>query len=387
MNRLAKIVLSATPSTGIQFRKTEYGAEGARDFLRDVLAMANADVEGSRYIVVGVDIDANGNRVIHDVDGNDFSGDPSYVALANEFIEPPLRLKYQPVPADGKRVGVYVIGDSQDRPYMMRVDHSETLRRGDAYSRVNDRAVKLGRRQLQVLFEHKFRESVCDEDLDVGFPGDIIHKDCRIPLCDLSRLPSAVAIAKIEQLIEIKERSRPSGSTSLLARLTHARIFGADRPYEDLSPHQLAAEMQQIHERYRDRDENYLFERHAQKLQIVVCNQGGEAIRDASLCLVLPKHEALHVASRLPKIREDGRYVDRLPDEQADYPSVTLEGPSIQLAAKLGDIPAGELIEVFARQPRLCVGKELSGNRVDIQYELFAQNLRAPARGTLQLLF
>ena len=34
---------------------------------------------------------------------------------------------------------------------MMRIDYSETLRRGDAYARVNTNTVKLGRRQLQAL--------------------------------------------------------------------------------------------------------------------------------------------------------------------------------------------------------------------------------------------
>ena len=387
MKRLTNIVLSATPSTGVQFRNAEYGAAGARAFLRDVLAMANADVDGARYIVVGVEFDARGGREFCDIDAGDFTGKPPYVALATEFIEPPLRLKYQPVSVEGKRVGVFEIADSQDKPYMMRVDHSETLRRGDAYSRVNDRAVKLGRRQLEVLFEQKFRESVCDEDLDIGFPGDIIHKDCKVPLCDLSKLPSAVASAKLQQLIDSKKRARPSGSTSLLARLTYARLFGAEKPYQDLSPHELEAELRQVDERYRDQDENYLFEKHAQKLQIVIYNQGGESIRNASLSLVMPNHAAFHVADQLPKIHQDGRYMERIAAEQADYPSVTLDNGSIQLSTSLGDIPAGELVEVFARQPRLCVGKELSGRRVGMQYELFAQNLRAPARGTLRLLF
>ena len=38
------------------------------------------------------------------------------------------------------------IGDCQDRPYMMHVDHSETLRRGDAYLRAPARG------KLRLLF-------------------------------------------------------------------------------------------------------------------------------------------------------------------------------------------------------------------------------------------
>jgi hypothetical protein len=68
--------------------------------------MANASVEGQRYIVVGVDIDGNGRKQIHGIDRDDFTGDPSYQALANEFIEPPIRIRYQPVMVGSRRVGV-----------------------------------------------------------------------------------------------------------------------------------------------------------------------------------------------------------------------------------------------------------------------------------------
>ncbi len=85
---------------------------------------------------------------MHSIDADDFSGKPSYQSLANEYIELPLRIRYKPVTVDGQRVGVFEIGDSQDRPYMMRIDYSEKLRRGDAYVRVKNGAMKMGRRQL-----------------------------------------------------------------------------------------------------------------------------------------------------------------------------------------------------------------------------------------------
>ena len=52
MDRLLKIARSATPKSGVQFRTQTYGSEGLRAFLRDVLALANASVDGNRYIVI-----------------------------------------------------------------------------------------------------------------------------------------------------------------------------------------------------------------------------------------------------------------------------------------------------------------------------------------------
>lgn len=386
MNRLARIVQSATPSTSVQFRKSAYGRNGVQEFLRDILAMANASVDGARYIITGADIDHKGRKRLFSVDSDDFSGKPAYQSLANDHIEPPLRLRYQPVVVDGERTGVYEIGDCQDRPYMMRVDFSETLRRGDAYARVNNTAVKLGRRQLLTLFEKKFRDSLSATNIEIGFPGSIIHKDHRIKTCNLAKLPSAVASSKLQELIQSKNRVHASASNTAVARLTHARLFGTDSPYEERSTDEIVEEMQQMQRQYLNQDNHFLFTEKKSDLQLVIFNQGDEAVQDASLTLLMPNHDAFHVATQLPKIPKDSEYVSRTPAEQGDYPSVNLRDDSIQISVKLDSIPPGEPINVFTLPLRLCAGDELKGRRMGIQYTLFAQNLREPAQGKLRLL-
>ncbi len=388
MDRLLKIARSGTPETGIQFRTQAYGNDGIRSFLRDVLALANASVEGNRYIVVGVDFDDKGRKRTHAIDTEDFSGKPSYQSLANEFIEPPIRIRYKPVSFDGTRIGDFEIGDCQDRPYMMRADFSEQLRRGDAYKRVKDAAVKMGRRQLMELFEHKFRDSVSAGDIEVGFPGEIIHKELALPTCDLSNMPSALASAKLEEMLNIRNNvSRNSGSTTMVARLTHARLYGTEDPYVDRSPEEIMVELNEIRTRYRHQDDHFLFDDRAEKLQLVVYNQGDEPIIDASLSIALPNHNAFYVADRLPKRPVNDRFVDRTPDEIASYPAVTLKDDSVHITAKIGDIPTGEPIEVFTSPLLLCVGSDLQDRRFGIRYALHGQNLRAPAKGQLKLTF
>ena len=74
-------------------------------------------------------------------------------------------------------------------------------------------------------------------------PGEIIHKDHRVEVCDLSDLPSAIAGSKLRQLIDIKNDIQKSGSSTMVARLTHARLFGTDSPYEERSKEELVDEM------------------------------------------------------------------------------------------------------------------------------------------------
>ena len=126
MKGLAKLVHTATPSTSVHLRKSAYGRNGVRDFLRDVMAIANASIKGKRYIITGVDFDDKGRKQLFSIDREDFSGKPAYQSIASEHIEPPIRIKYKPVTVDGERIGVFEIGDSQDRPYMME-EHKNDL--------------------------------------------------------------------------------------------------------------------------------------------------------------------------------------------------------------------------------------------------------------------
>ena len=387
MDNLLKIARTATPGTGIQFRQEKYGSDGVCSFLRDVLALANADVEGARYIIVGADFDSKGRKTAHSIDADDFSGKPSYQSLANEYIEPPIRIRYKPVSLEGKRIGVFEIGDTQDRPYMMRIDYSKRLRRGDAYVRSKSNTMKMGRRQLSELFEKKFRDSVSADDLEIGFAGEIIHKDLTLNCCDLSQLPSAEASNKLNQLIDIQNNSHQSGSTTVMARLTHARLFGADDPYVARSPEQLMQEINELRAKYRDDDNHFLFELRGEKVQMVVYNQGNEPIIDASLSLVMPNHNVFYVADSLPKTKNRSGFANLSPDEIGTYPAVVLKDDSIQISRKIGDIPVGEPIEVFESPLRLCAGNDLKGKRFGVRYRLHAQNLRSPAKGQLKLLF
>ncbi|MDX1482324.1 MAG: ATP-binding protein [Woeseiaceae bacterium] len=385
MNPLARIAHEALPSTAVLFRREAYGRARVREFLRDVMALANAEVDGPRHIVVGIEFDRRGRRHVVPVAADDFSGKPAYTALVEEHIEPAVRIRYRPVPVDGQRVGVFEISDCDDRPYMMRIDHSETLRRGDAYVRIDDVTIKMGRRQLQALFEAKFQDTIPPTNVEVGFAGEIIHKDCRIATRDLDGRPSALAGKRLRALIEAK--TQVSATNTFVARLTHARLFGSDTPYEDRGVETMMEEMRQLEDRYRDEDEYFLFEQQGTELQLVVLNQGGETLTDATLSLVLPRHEALYVAPTLPGVLRNGRVVARGAGEQASYPAVELRAEAVRVTSRLPAVEPGVPQAAFGAPLRICVGAALAGRRLGIRYTLRATNLRSPASGTLRLLF
>lgn len=385
MDRLAKLVRTAAPSTGLAFRLRPYGRDGQREFLRDVIAMANAPVEGPRHIVVGAGADQHGHRTPAGVPADELDDGAACAALVAEFIEPAVKLRYHITSIDGAAIGVFEIGNCQDRPYMMRRDFSETLRRGDAYVRTNDTAVKLGRGQLARLFEQKFRVALSRDNIEVGFAGDILHKSVTIEATDLGDLPSAQAAAKLRQMAALRTRARSRGSTTLIARLTYARLFGADDPYEDRPLDELEDEIRAIEADYRDEDACFLFAERGQSLDLAVLNQGEETVCDASLAIALPANPDFHVADRPPPVRDAGELNPPGADEVARYPTVSHGRNGVRVAVSIGDLPPGEIVRVFDHPLRITAGLALAGRRFALEYSLLATNLREPARGKLKI--
>ena len=386
MDPLTKMVLTEQPSQRLQFRKSPYGNAGCRDFLRDVIAMANADVDGPRYIVVGVELGRGGRRDLCAVKHKDFAGNPPYQALVADHVEPPVRIRYRPLIVDDVRIGVFEIAECQDRPYMMRIDHSETLRRGDAFARVNTDTIKLGRQQLQAMFEARFRDAVSADRIEIGFPGDIIHKDVRVKTVDLTKLPSAVVRDKLKQLLAVRNRPHNSGSTTLMERLTHARLFGAERPYRSMSAAELMRALDEAGDKHRADDERFLFEKNATAIQLVVCNQGDEPIEDASLSITLPNREGIHVAEQLPRSPTGSGLFFTGTHNGKSYPAVSTGERTISASNIIGTIGCGSPVSAFGVPLRICVSSLLKGRKLGLHYALFGSNLREPVQGKLRLL-
>lgn len=173
----------------------------------------------------------------------------------------------------------------------------------------------------------------------------------------------------------------------MVARLTHARLYGTESPYEHRSPEEIMVELKDIRSKYHHQDSHFLFDERAHPLQLVVYNQGQEPIIDASVVLTLPNHNAFYVADKPPKRFVNEHFVDRTPDQIAEYPGVTLKDDSVQIMTKIGDIPPGEPKEVFVTPPLFCVGSDLAGRRFGMRYAVNGQNLRAAAKGQLRLTF
>lgn len=387
MNNLKDILTADASAPGVIFRGAPYGESNCRAFLEDVLALANADAEGPRYIVIGAEEDSNGTRRYNSLSDDDLAKLCGYEALIGEYVEPPIKLQHTRAKIGDKVISVFEVGEGLDKPYLMRSDFSETLRRGDGWARVGGANLKLGRKQLQEFFERKLRDSVATDSVEIGFAGDFLRKELDITTTDFTRLPSVVATTKLKQLLKIQDASKNSGSTTILARLTHTRLFGTDDPYEDRNADDLRREIAEAQVRYKEADDYFLFEEHYSDLQLVVVNHGSEIIQEASLALILPNHNGCRIAEELPPRLNGSGFETRAAAERAEYPGVSRKPDSIHVSYAVGDLAPDMPQKVFRIPLRLCVDNILKDRRMGIQYALFGRNLREPVKGKLKLRF
>lgn len=387
MKNLKDILAADAAAPGVILRAAPYAEADARSFLEDVLALANTATEGPRYIVIGVQDDASGIRQYHSVEEADLDRQAGFGVLVSDFVEPPVTLQSSGARVGDKLLGVVEIAECVDKPYLMRSDFSETLRRGDGWVRVGANNVKLGRRQLQEIFEHRLQNTVAADNIEVGFAGEFLRKEIEVMTTDFSAMPSAVETAKLKQLLTVQAASKNMGSTTIMARLTHARLFGADNPYEERSAEELRQAIADAERKHKNADDYYLFEEHGTELQLVVVNHGSELIQEASLALVLPNHAGCRVADALPMRFEESGLAERAEAEQAQYPAVRKKPDAIHISYSVGDLPPDTPQKVFRVPLRICVDKRLKERRMGIQFSLFGRNLRAPVRGKLRLQF
>lgn len=370
MSTLEELIQSGSPATPIQFRPTPYGSKGEAEFLRDLLAMANANVKGPRLIVIGVDPNATGPGRVSSVDQADFQID--YAEIARTNIEPPVQLTYRPVAHGNNHIGIFQIVDCQDRPYMMRDDHSAALHRGDAWVRINDQSFRLGRGQLQALFQSNFKDSIGVERVEVGFAGVAGNQPLVLPVCDLNQLPSVVAASKIRALLNTKTNSSGSGNTTMMLRLTHAKAYGSNDPYKDQSVEELTAKLDDIAQQHQVDDQNFMFEVNGCDLQLRILNQADGPIEDGTVTLTIPQVAGLQVARR--------------PDDPG-YPAIDAKDDYLLVTVRLGEIPPGSPIQLFQTPIKLCVSNALKGQRLNLGYTLFGRNLGSPVGGQLPIEF
>ncbi len=206
--QILETLLHMSEGATLDFKGSQYPLDGATDeqkseFVKDVLAFANAWKTSDAYILIGVSENPGHRASVNGVERH--PDDASLQQLVNSKTNVPVEFAYIPATIDGNNVGVVIIAQSQQRPIFLRKRFGRLepnqvyLRRGSTTDVASpDEIARMGAAQATMdlrptvsvqLGEAVFR-TVCGDSATI-----CSHVLTAPPVPDsaLSRLDSAVA--------------------------------------------------------------------------------------------------------------------------------------------------------------------------------------------------
>ncbi|MGI9292221.1 MAG: AlbA family DNA-binding domain-containing protein [Gammaproteobacteria bacterium] len=377
-------------SPQLHLRSDVYGKSGAADLLREVMGLANADAgKGSRYILIGVSRDQNGQLEFKGLNKKALAEFQRYPAQVLKYMEPDLKVTPSVADLQGNMVAVLEIPQAVNSPYMMKVDASKELQRGACWTLEGGVFRPAQRADLDRMFSFaiKTQEKKADTSvLRVGQVEDPNNKSISLEIPGKAIPPSIVAAERIKKQIDAKKVVEQNNvEDTQIGRLMNARLSGSDSDFSGQGVDTLVEQYNAVMERYSSHDYYYYFETQAVRLNLAVVNKGPELLEDVNLMLMLPRAEQFRVSDRLQPEPGNSRSVQE--SELLGYPKVKIFDKAVQVKASIAELQPDQVVQAFEQDLRIAVDPALAGRTIVAKYSLQAPALEQPETGELLLKF
>lgn len=378
--------------TDFDLKKVPYKPETKFDFIKDVMAMANADIHSDRYIVIGVSLDKEtGRRDVIGIEETEIRDSSDYQSWVQDYIEPKIDLNYFPHKYDGKMFGIIKISNCVESPYMIKKELNDqktkkrVLQVGEAWIRKNSRQDRMNRTDLEHIYQKRLEKRGFSGDVRVLFSG-IDSDTYPLSVIDEMILPSKRDYEKITKFIERKTQNQKTSSlvNKIFVNLTNflGQYFSLDRRYFKMDLDELIDHRNKILENFSERDYSIIFGIMANRVNITIENLGEEYIEDASIKIIFPT-EGLAISDHEP------HYNYKMPTFNLANPwdyyrkqlynhNVNYGYREFEVTKELGDIKHGMLKEIFSEPLRISVNKSFIGKTITINCYIYGKNLKKP---------
>jgi len=391
-------------NTSLDFKAIQYKKGQHEDLIKDIMSMANADVENDRYIIIGVSHKSSGDREILNIKKGDFIDSAIYQQIIRENIEPDIKLDYSPYKYKSKLLGIFKISGCSDKPYTMKKDFGK-LKKGDSFIRKGTHEPRMTRRDLDIIIEKKIKKDKFDGKIQLSFSKYGSSQEIELMANSDKKLPSQRAAEKIKKIIKEKKqlaemKTQSTAFTGISAAILEMqqRLAKSTRitanpfvpiPYEQRTLEELQKNLKEVDQTYHDDDFYELFELSSHKINISILNEGHTYIEDASIQLQIKRIEGLLIADKVYEKPKNGinRFVSarvRL-YESMNYPEVDYTESSIVIYQTIGDVKHHLFIDAFRVPIRIVFLDQLAGKVIEIKCKIFGKNLIEPLTETLKI--
>lgn len=367
--------------SGLSFRRGIYRREEDAEAVIDCLALANAEVQGRRYLVLGVDDAAGEGQRLVGVDRHELERfGRRLLKLIDTAVEPALSVAVRGVELDGRLIGYVRIKDCVSQPYLAKRAIGKALQTGSGYIRRGACNHPLQRSDLARMFAPSRRARRPAAKIRVSFLGREPIEHLTLPALALNKLPSELAAERLRSLLAAQKLSRDAfgRSETRIERLSHARLYGMDVPFEKRSQESLVMALDRAECDYRAADEHHMYEVRAHKLNLLLVNETQRRLHRVAVHLRIPLVQGVGVAARVYTESEG-----KLPPD--GYPLVSFGRRVVTLSADLDTVFGQRSVPVFREPARFWAREEAVGKSITVEYEVRASELKEPVRGNLVL--
>jgi len=385
MNNLEWLIRYDSEGTKLDFKREQYHKGNYQDLIKDIMSMANAPIEGKRYIVVGVKDTPDGTKEFSSINREDFIDQATYQQIVRENIEPTINFSYYSKVIDENLLGIFEIDENNNPPYMMRKDY-KMLKKGECFIRRGSQQERLTRRDLDEIVEIKSKK-IFNDKISIGFNNDL-EKKLTIRSVKEIKLPSQNAKEKIESILKSRKEASRLGVNSAIGELglnmTRFRMPFESVPYEDREVDELEKNMKNVVDTYKDDDWYFIGEELSEKLNLFLRNDGSQYLEDVSIELKIPS-EHVKVMDKIHSKPQSGyMHIGRsLLSESIHYPSVSEEEGYYIVEENLGNLKHHQYLEAFTENLRVLFGPQSLGKTFTWTYTIYAKNLPIPINGEL----
>ena len=348
------------------------------ELLKEVIGLANADVDGPRYILFGVNVGAMEGSGIVGIAESAMADLKKAHRLLSALIEPVLHLAFIFDRINGKLVGALEIDGCDEGPYVVGQDFSEALSRGQTWVREGRELRAVERSDLASTDTKQPVELFIPPPISVGFNDQPNCKVLEMSVPDTSNPPFAHDKQKVKEPRDLKKVIKDAVET------VTTQILRLRPGYEpDIAAN--TAELRETKTLFADADNHYYYEEKALQLNLIVSNEGTEIVRDVSMELGFPRLPDFDVADRLYTSPFDKRSNHEL--KNLGYPTVKRDSAVIMVRSSIGVLAPGSPEPAFRCALRMAVGPGMRGKKIAIHYTLRGQNKQEFGKGRLKIIF
>ncbi|HVW15220.1 MAG TPA: ATP-binding protein [Mucilaginibacter sp.] len=381
------IILYERECTYVDFKWEEYKGDNKGEFIKDIVAFANADYNGDRYIIIGL------KKTATEINFNNIGNPEDGAAIQqriNAAIEPELNVTYCPYQYQGHNLVILTIKNPDKPPYVITKDiinKDKLVRKGECWVRKGERKEIASRKDLDRMYFSFLDKNNFEDAISFVFT-ESKSDSLNISAAKDFRLPSQSKIEDLEYHINLKEielaKEQDPYKNPLATYLptSSKSVFGTLQQtysYAQNSLIELKNKLIDVKENSWQHDEIYLFQEKSSKVNFTILNSGEEYLQDVMLEIEMPKVSGIFVFDEFLEYPSYNPLKVTPPSfDIIRYPSVKDDEKSYYIREKIGSLKH-KIAQSALKVPfRILVTEESIDKRIVLKCTLYAENLKKP---------